>query len=439
MKKKNVGLYVLLTALGTCALIFLCLFLSFWTTSKSYKTQLENIYEKNFYEMVSTINNIEVDLSKLVATGDVNSQRGLLLSVSKNCVLCTNNINLLPVSYNNMTNINNTINSLYGYAESLLEENFQGYSISSEDLLQLDDIYTRVKEIQYDMNLYLSKLKYNYSILDDVDFNNLDNNFYTAGLLNNESGVAEIPTLIYDGPFSDSVLNKEIKGLADIEYSHEEIANNLHTIFSGFSIEYLGDTDGKFQTYNYNVKGDIDLYVSVTKKGGLILSITSFGSGNENKLSVDEGIRLAESFAYDCGIENMYMVWYQNTGNVLYVNLAPIEDGVIFYSDLIKVKVDLSLGLIVGWEATNYATNHIERDFTSSIGILEAQEKINPLMKVEERNLCIIPGKYVGEISAYEFICSWKNYTYYIYIDSNTGKEVDIMRVVETSNGSLLM
>lgn len=441
MKKKNITLYFLLSILGSLTIVFLCLFLSFWSTSNSYKTQLENIYEKNFYESVSTINNLEVDISKLVATNDLDSQRELLNSINKSCLLCANNINLLPISFNNMTDINSLVNSLFGFSESLLISNYDGDLISESDLSQLNDMHTKIQEMQYDMNMYLSKLKYDYSILDDVDFNDVENNSYTGGLLNNESSATEIPTLIYDGPFSDSVLNKEIKGLENIEYSKDECAEKLHTIFSGFSIDYLGETNGKFETYNFDVKGDVDLYVSVTKKGGFILSITSFGNGSrkENKISSEDGIKLAESFAYDCGLENMYMVWSQNTGNILYVNLAPIEDGVIYYTDLVKVKVDLSLGLVVGWEGVNYATNHIDREFTSSIGILEGQEKINPLLNVIERNLCIIPGEYVGELSAYEYICTWKNYTYYIYIDSNTGKEVNIMRVVETNNGSLLM
>ena len=135
----------------------------------------------------------------------------------------------------------------------------------------------------------------------------------------------------------------------------------------------------------------------------------------------------------------MYSVWSQKTGNVMYVNLAPIKNQVIHYSDLIKVKIDLSLGLVVGWEGTNYATNHKERTFNSAIGILDAQEKVNKILTIKERNLTIIPDKYVGEINAYEFICTWKNYTYYIYIDSVTGKEVNILRVINTTNGSLLM
>ena len=115
-----------------------------------------------------------------------------------------------------------------------------------------------------------------------------------------------------------------------------------------------------------------------------------------------------------------------------------IEFSIALNADLFEV-LDLSMSSVVGWEAVNYATNHIERTFTSSIGILDAMSNVSSLMSITERNLCIIPDKFVGEISAYEFICTWENYTYYIYIDANTGEEVNILRVIDTSNGQLLM
>ena len=412
--KKYLWLVYLSTILGASTIVFLCLFLSFLVTARTYETQLENTYMKNFYDMVSNVNDLEVDMSKIIATTSIDSQRTLLGNIYENSLLGVNNINLLPVNGNKMKNINKLLNSTSGFAYSLLLASQEGKTISTSDLEQISSLHTRIKEIQYDLNSYLSKLKYDYSILDDVEFDDGEASEFNAGLINKESETKEVPTLIYDGPFSDSVLNKEIKGLENVEYSLDQVEEKLSQLFTGFPINYIGETLGKFETYNFEVLGDISLYVSVTKKGGFLLSITSFGSGENSNLDLNDGIDLAETFASDMGIDNMYSVWHQMVGNILYVNLAPIENHVIFYSDLIKVKVDLSLGLVVGWEATNYATNHIDRDFTSSISLIEAQEKISPLLEIKERNLTIIPDKYVGEISAYEFICTWKEYTYYI-------------------------
>lgn len=439
MKRKIKALSILLMVFATATVIFLCLFLSYLATSQTYKNQLENSYMKSFYEMVDNVNNLEVGLSKIVATSSVDSQRELLSSIYDSCRLGVNNLNVLPINNKKLTELNALLNKTGGLSYSLLLENYKGNKISNADFEQISNVYSRVRELQYDLNVYMQQLQYDYSIVDDVDFGNMDNSSFSAGLVDSESSGTNIPTLIYDGPFSDSVLNKEIKGLSDTAYSRERVEEMLQEIFTGFSIYYTGDSNGKFETYNFDIKGDVELNVSVTKRGGFLLTITAFGNGSGERLSVEDGISLAESFASDVGLANMYSVWHQHTGNVLYVNLAPIVNHVIHYSDLIKVKVDLSLGLVVGWEATNYATNHVSRSFTNSISFIDAENLINDELKIQERNYCIIPDKFVGELSAYEFICAWQGYTYYIYIDSNTGSEVNIQRVIKTSSGDLLM
>ncbi len=435
---KNKGLIIAVSLLGSVSLIFGVLFLVFLSTSNTYKNQLENNYSKSFYEVVSNINDLEVDMSKLIATTSLDSQRVLLTNIKENSSLAVTNLSNLPLNISGVSGLNSFLNTTSGFSYSLLQNNYKGSNISTSDFAQISNLHERVKEIQYDLNAYLSGLNYKYSILDDVDFGSMETSEYSGGLINTESSKTEIPSLIYDGPFSDTTLNKEIKGLKDEVYTLEEVEEKLHEIFTGFAIYHTGETTGKFETYNFDVKGDVDLYVSVTKKGGLLLTITAFGSGDSTKLTVSEGIELAETFAKDVGLSDMYQVWYQNTGNILYVNLAPIKSGVIYYSDLVKVKVDLSLGLVVGWEASAYATNHVERNFTSEIGLLDAMSTLSSELSVVERNLCIIPDKYVGELSAYEFICKWKDYTYYIYIDSNTGTEANILRVINTTSGSLL-
>lgn len=435
---KNKGLIVSVSLLSAVSLVFGVLFLVFLTSSNMYKTQLENGYTKSFYEVVDNINNLEVDMSKLIATTSLDSQRELLTDIKENSSLAVTNLSNLPLSISGVSGLNNLLNSTSGFSQSLLENNYRGSTISTSDFSQISTLHERIRAVQYDLNGYLSELNYDYNILDYVDFSDMEKSEYNGGLINTESSKTEVPSLIYDGPFSHTTLNKEIKGLEDREYTLEEVEQKLHKIFTGFAIYHTGDTSGKFETYNFDVKGDVDLYVAVTKKGGLLLTITAYGSGDNSKLSVQEGITLAETFANDVGIDNMYSVWHQATGNIVYVNLAPIENGIIYYSDLIKVKVDLSLGLVVGWEASAYATNHIERTFTSSISLTSAMSSLSPELTVIERNRTIIPNKYVGENSAYEFICTWKNYTYYIYIDSNTGKESNILRVIKTTNGDLL-
>lgn len=435
---RSKALAISLALMGALSLVFMALFVVFCVSSNTYKKQLENNYTKSFYEVVSNINDLEVDMSKIVATTSIDSQRELLMNINQTSSLAVGNLSNLPLNYQEIGGLNKLLNTTSGFSYSLLLENYNGSTISKEDFSQISSIHSRIREIQYDLNSFLSGLNHDYSILDNLDYSNMDNSEYDAGLINTESSKTEVPSLIYDGPFSDTTLNKEIKGLGDREYTVAEVEEYLDGIYSGFAIYYLGESSGKFETYNFEIKGNVDLYVSVTKVGCQLLTITAYGDGGESKLSISEGVALAETFAKDAGFDSMYSVWEQQTGNILYINLAPIKNKVIYYSDIVKVKVDLSLGLVVGLEASAYATNHIDRDFTSLVGLIDAMLTLSPELNVIERNMCIIPDKFVGELSAYEFICEWKDYTYYIYIDSNTGKEANILRVIETNNGNLL-
>ena len=60
-------------------------------------------------------------------------------------------------------------------------------------------------------------------------------------------------------------------------------------------------------------------------------------------------------------------------------------------------------------------------------------------MDVRTTKLALIPNEYVGETLCYEFMCINEGSTYYIYIDANTGLQMNILKIVETDDGNLLM
>lgn len=135
----------------------------------------------------------------------------------------------------------------------------------------------------------------------------------------------------------------------------------------------------------------------------------------------------------------MYIKYGMQSNNIVYINLAPIINHVIYYPDLVKVKVDKCAG-VIALEGKNYWYNHIARDLDNiNVTFDKAQNNLSKALTVNERNYALIPNKYSGETLTYEFVCTWKDYTYYVYIDVSTGEEVNIMRVIKTTSGDLII
>lgn len=439
MTKSKIALIVSTSILAVGVIVMTTLFILSSVSQNRYKKELSSMYMKNMYDFVDGVGDLEVNLSKLMATSSLETQRELLNDIYVDTTSLGTHISNLPISQIKTENVMELINRLGGFSYSLLTNTYDDKEISSEDYKQLETLYSSTRSLLYDINEYLKTTRNRYDILKYVDFKDGENSSFNAGVHTNESSVSKLPSLIYDGPFSDSVLNKEIKGLKDIDYTKEDADKMLKDIYKDSSIIYTGDSDGLFATYNYTIDNGNKLYVSVTKKGGMLLNITGYAAKGNVNYSVDDGIMIAENFANIVGFDNMYSVWTLNSDSVLYVNLAPILNQVIYYPDLVKVKVDLVSGNVIGLDATNYAYNHVDRpEYKTTTSILQGDDYLNDRLKVVERNYAVIPNKYVGESMAYEYICKWENYTYYIYLDVNTFKELQILRVVDTTSGGLI-
>ncbi|MBO7218597.1 MAG: germination protein YpeB [Clostridia bacterium] len=439
MSKSKIALIIISSIMLIGVVTMSTLYITTSASNKTYKNELSNLYLKNMYNFVENVEDIEVNMSKLMATSSIDTQRELLNDIYVVTSTASVNISNLPLSQRKSEKAMQLLNRLGGFTYSLLEGTYNNKEISSDDYRQLEEMYVNTKNLLYDINQYVKTTKNKYDILKYIDFGSEENSSVEGGIYTSESSASKLPSLIYDGPFSDSVINKEIKGLESTMYEREVVDYMLETYYPEGVITYQGDSDGRFATFNYKVTSDNELYVSVTKQGGMLITVTGYAKQGEANYSVNEGVSIAQDFAARVGFKNMYSVWTMNMDSVLYVNLAPIIDHVIYYPDLVKVKVDLNSGAVIGLDATNYAYNHTTRETYKTItSILDGDKYLNERLKVLERNYVVIPNKYVGESMAYEYICEWQDYTYYVYLDINDFTELNIMRVIDTASGSLI-
>ena len=208
------------------------------------------------------------------------------------------------------------------------------------------------------------------------------------------------------------------------------------------SIKNEGETNGKFETFNFSLKTTDSQHMSiqVSKIGGHILTISGNVKSAEKNISFDQAQKNALDFAKENGIENPKVVWSQELESQTYLNIAPVENGIILYPDLVKVKIDMTYGEVVGYDSTTYFTNHTKRDLPSAkISLQSAREEIDGSFDIQSERLVLAPLDFNREELCFEFECRRDGATYYIYINAIDGEEENVLKVVETTDGEKLM
>lgn len=413
------------------------------TQATEYSLQLENIYKKNYFELVDSVNTADMKISKLLASGDEEYQAKMLGELSQSAKEMQASVAMLPLSNDNIMTSVRFINQMSGYAQVLQEKVDKGGSLTESDKEVLSQMHDALTEMKRYLNRMSTEMLNGYSILEASSRMNGDYDEFSTDFAQIKTEGSDYPTMIYDGPFSDSVVNQKIKGLSGKEISKEDAYKKIDDVFKNVSnIKYQGQTDGRFNTYNFNLQ-DSDgqtIYVQVTKIGGNILTVSGGIESDSKNISFDQAEKIALDFAKANGIENVEIVWSQELKSQAYFNIAPKLSGIILYPDLVKVKVDMEHGNVIGYDAITYFTNHTGRTLSQpSISRDDARAKIDGSFNIVNERIVLAPLDYNREVVCHEFECEREGATYYIYINASTGVEENILKVVETDDGSKLM
>ncbi len=444
-KRSTTIVFIVLTAVFALIMIGAITML-FVNTNKmnSYGTNLEAVYQREYYNLEDDIVNAENKLSKLMASTSGSYQKKLVKEISANAKSAQNSISVLPVSVGGAGDSVRFINQFYGYMTSLETALENQDRLTADQKQKVSELHQSIKEIKHNLNTFSKKLEGGYSILKasknvDGDFNGLTNDLKQV-----KTDDIEYPSMIYDGPFSDSVLNTKIKGLNFEEVDQMVAENNLREIYAGQTLEnvkYLGQTNGRFKTHDFSFYLDGESqFAQLTINGGKLLTLSGQMASNKSSIDFEQAKTKAMEFTSKALAPNFEIVWSDDENMISYFNFAPVQNGVVLYPDLVKVKVDKSSGNVLGFEACSYYMNHVDRNIdTASISAEQAKANIEKGYNLQTTKLCLVPLDYNREVLCYEFKCNYMDSVFFIYVNAQTGVEENILQVVSSSTGQKLM
>lgn len=258
-----------------------------------------------------------------------------------------------------------------------------------------------------------------------------------------EADFPEVPTLIYDGPFSEHIAGRVSAVLEGLEPLDAGIAKRAAADFLGLdthALDLVSTGEGSLPTYGFSAQTDGGvLYLEVSQAGGRPVELLSSRIPGEPVLSAQEATDKAGEFLTDHGYHDMAPTYSMAQGGALTVNFAATQDGAVCYPDLVKVEVALDNGEIMGFEAAGYLMNHRARTLDAPSVTEEAARKAVPEdLTILSHGLAVIPTGGENEVYCHEFKCETTHGSHIlIYVNAATGQQEKILLLLEDENGTL--
>ena len=415
-----------------------------------YRQASENSYNSAFFELVDYVLNVESYLGKSMISSTPEHGAETLTELWREANLAQAYLSRLPIESQELSNTEKFLNQVSDYSYSLSKKNIYNEKLTDEDFNNLKELHTYSLELENTLNQLSEDLNNGRVAWGEltkkgtVAFAQQVDNISKSSFSNMEQNFHEYSGLIYDGAFSEHLTNSEPKGLTGDEID-EDVAKQKAEEFVGF--ENIKETSnlGYFEnatipSYGFSIKkiNGQNVNISISKKGGHIIYMNANREVNNEIISQEDADNKAKSYLDTKGFNNMKETYYLKQDGIVTINYAYNQDGVIMYPDLIKVKVALDNGEILGLECTGYLNNHTQRDVSKvKITKEDAKKNLNKNLEIIGENMAVIPTEWKTEILCYEFKGKVDEKEFIVYINAENGKEEDILVITNTPNGTL--
>jgi len=420
--------------------------------ANEYRNATENMRQQAFYNLLERVENMDVLLAKAVVSSEPANTTMALADIWRQATSAVEDLSALPLAHFELTGTAGFLAQLGDYSHSLAQQNARGSGISDKQLSELIELRTRLSNVRaklQDVQQRAAK-----GTLSWVELAREANRRLPAqrpepldsDMAKMEQEVQQFPELVYDGPFSDHLVNREPLGLTGQDVSAEQASVAARRFLFGdqvdkYQLDYQGKTEGLIPAHTFswepgNEEGSTLIDVSV--KGGHVIMLLRPRMPEKAEMSVDEAVDKGTEFLRDRNLPSVTPTYKLRQGNAAVISYVHTMDGILIYPDLLKVKVALDNGEVIGYEAMGFYMNNRERNLpTPKLTIDDAQARLNKQLKVVSRRAALIPLPNGQEVLTYEFQTELNGEDFLVYINAQTGEEEQILQIIHAPEGDL--
>jgi len=449
MKEKLLKNRILIAIIAILLVVSALLGYLLYKNNQKYIVVSENDYNMAFYNVVDYVENLKSYLAKSTISKSAEHGAETLTNAWREANLAQVYLSMLPLETQELENTQKFLNQVSEYSYALSRKNINNENLTDQDLDNLRQMYTYSVDLSNTLNQLSDEINQgNLSWKEltnktDTAFAQQVSNISQDSFGSIEENFHEYSGLIYDGAFSEHITNTEKKGLTGEDITEEEAKNKAKEFVGQDKVKEINSfgvsDDADIPSYMFSISTDSgEISIAISKKGGHLVYMNSNRDVEAENISQEQANEYGKKFLDEKGFLNMKETYYLKQQGIVTINYAYQQNDVVIYSDLIKVKVALDNGEVLGIETSGYLNSHYERDL-SKINITkeQARENINENLEITSEGLAIIPTEWKTEILCYEFKGKVENIDFLAYINAQTGKEEDILIITNTPNGTL--
>lgn len=403
-------------------------------------TYFQNIeYNRVFSELSENVDDLEISLLKGQVVSDDRELVKLSAQLHSQASAAKANLALLPMKGKTLAKTSEFLAQVGEYANSLSDKMLRGEKLTEKEVKTMQELleYSRILKRGFDRLLIdINEGKISFSDERSI-FNGISG--AKASFSGELSGLEEefhnYPSLIYDGPFSQHLSLKEsvfLKGKPEI--SQKQATKKARTLMGNESFS-VAEINGKTPSYSVNGGSSV---AEFTKKGGALLLYMKDRVPEEEKISLKSAKKNAEKFLDENGFSDMKESYYEKKDGSVVINYAYFQDEYTVFPDLVKVKVALDNGEVIGFESRGYITNHIYRQIPEEkITEEEALKKVGSHLKYESVTKAVIPLDDGSEKPCWQIKGTVSDRHFLMYVNTQTGDIEDVQILLENDDGIL--
>ncbi|MBQ4119858.1 MAG: germination protein YpeB [Clostridia bacterium] len=410
---------------------------------KNYKNaqrlelQIENSYSRSLNEFSASINNISLILKKARYTSRPEVLAKMAAEILTEAEISKSALAELP-SIRGLDSLNLFLSQAGNYAFAVSTKLYNGGEVPKDfenNIRYLSETAQKISQVVSDTQIGFDNREYWVKeIKNEIDANVSES--LNGDLQKLEDELSDYPTLIYDGPYSESLTDEEPEMLKNADYITEDTAIEK-------AYEFFGE-DNKFQVFG-EISGDIEAFrignsdtdIAISKKGGYPVYFRKYRQIEKTILSYSQALTKAKRFLSSRSLNNFLENYYYIDEGVCVINFAYLDGETICYTDLIKVGIAMDSGEVMFYEASGFLSNHKSRAFeTAKYTEEQAKERVSKNLKINKVSKTLIPTE-AGEKRCYEFLCSDDDTEVLVYINVLDLKQEDILILLKNDGGTL--